>query len=137
VRATLLEMGAWLDRNGEAIYATEPWTISGEGPTEVKTGFASDQEMKPYTAADFRFTRKGGNLYVISLACPEDGTASVHALGLTGEAKGQLVQQVDLLGSSQRVEWLQTTGALNIRLPQDAACKYGFALRVKLAPLHK
>jgi hypothetical protein len=61
----------------------------------------------------------------------------VHALGLTGEAKGQLVQQVDLLGSSQRVEWLQTTGALNIRLPQDAACKYGFALRVKLAPLHK
>jgi alpha-L-fucosidase len=137
VRSTLLAMGAWLDRNGEAIYATEPWTISGEGPTEVKTGFASDQEMKPYTAADFRFTRKGGNLYIISLACPEDGTASVHALGLAGEAKGQLVQQVDLLGSSRRVEWLQTTGALNVRLPQDAACKYGFALRVKLAPFHK
>jgi alpha-L-fucosidase len=137
VRATLLDIGAWLGRNGEAIYGTEPWTIYGEGPTEVKTGFGTDQEMKPYTASDFRFTRRGNNLYVISLACPEDGTASVHALGLAGAAKGQMIQEVDLLGSSQRVEWLQTTGALNVKLPQDAACKYGFALRVKLAPLHK
>jgi len=132
VRTTLLEIGAWLDRNGEAIYATQPWTIYGEGPTEIKTGFGSDQTMKPYTASDFRFTRKGNNLYVISLACPEDGTASIHALGLTGEVKGHTIQQVDLLGSSQKVEWLQTTGALNVKLPQDAACKYGFALRVKL-----
>jgi alpha-L-fucosidase len=134
VRATLLEMGAWLDRNGEAIYATEPWTIYGEGPTEVKTGFASDQEMKPYIASDFRFTRKGDNLYIISLACPQDGTASVRAFGLEGQTKGHMIQEVDLLGSTQKVEWLQTTGALNVKLPQDAACKYGFALRVKLSP---
>jgi alpha-L-fucosidase len=136
VRSILLEIGAWLDRNGEAIYSTEPWTLYGEGPTEIKTGFATDQEMKPYTASDFRFTQKGGNLYVISLACPQDGTASVRALGLTGEAKGQAIQEVSLLGSSQKVEWLRTTGALNLKLPQDAACKYGFALRVRLAPLH-
>ena len=132
VRVILLDMGAWLDRNGEAIYATEPWIISGEGPTTVKTGFASDQEMKPYTAADFRFTRNGNNLYVISLACPVDGTDSIRALGLAGELKGGLIEQVDLLGSSQKVEWLQTTDALNIKLPADAACKYSFALRVKL-----
>ncbi len=134
VRATLLEMGAWLDRNGEAIYATEPWKIYGEGPTEVKTGFASDQEMKPYTASDFRFTRKSDNVYIISLACPPDGTASVRAFGLDGSIKGRLIQEIDLLGSSQKVEWLQTTGALNLKLPRDAACKYGFALRVKLSP---
>jgi alpha-L-fucosidase len=134
VRATLLDIGAWLDRNGEAIYATEPWKIYGEGPTEVKTGFATDQDMRPYTASDFRFTRKGDNLYIISLACPRDGTASVRAFGLAGEAKGLVIKDVDLLGSSQKVEWLQTTGALNVKLPLDAACKYGFALRVKLAP---
>ncbi|MGD0097000.1 MAG: alpha-L-fucosidase [Terracidiphilus sp.] len=137
VRSILLEIGAWLDRNGEAIYATEPWTISGEGPTEIKTGFGADQEMKPYSASDFRFTQKDGNLYVISLACPQDGTASVRALGLAGEAKGTTIEEVSLLGSSQRVEWLRTTGALNLKLPQDAACKYGFALRVKLTPLHQ
>ena len=133
VRAILLDIGAWLDRNGEAIYATEPWKIDGEGPTEVKTGFATDQEMKPYTASDFRFTRKGDNLYIISLACPQDGTASIRAFGLSGEVSGLDIQDVQLLGSNQKVDWLQTTGALNIRLPQDAACKYGFALRVKTA----
>ena len=137
VRAILLQMGAWLDRNGEAIYSTQPWNISGEGPTEVKTGFATDQEMKPYTASDFRFTRKGENLYIISLACPQDGTASVHAFGLAGEAKGLTIEGVDLLGSSQKVDWLQTTSALNVKLPADAACQYGFALRVRTAPASK
>jgi alpha-L-fucosidase len=133
VRTILLDMGAWLDRNGEAIYGTEPWTIAGEGPTQVKTGFATDQEMKPYTSSDFRFTRKGENLYVISLACPADGTATVHALGLAGEVKGKTIRVVDLLGSSQKVDWLQTTDALSVKLPADAYCKYGFALRVKFA----
>ncbi len=137
VRATLLDMGAWLDRNGEAIYGTTPWSTWGEGPTEVKTGFATDQEMKPYTARDLRFTRKGNNVYVISMACPADGTAAVHALGFASAAKGKTsgtrIMGVDLLGSTQRVDWLQTTDALNIKLPADAACRYGFALRVRLS----
>jgi alpha-L-fucosidase len=131
VRATLLDMGAWLDRNGEAIYATQPWKISGEGPTQTKTGFATDQEMKPYTASDFRFTQKGNNLYVISLACPADGTASIRSLGLTGIASDLQFEAVDLLGSSRKTEWLRTTDALNVKLPADTACKYGIALRVR------
>jgi alpha-L-fucosidase len=134
VRAILLDMGAWLDRNGEAIYGTQPWKVYGEGPTEVKTGFASDQSNKSYTTEDFRFTRKGDYLYVISLACPADGTAAVHALGLAGEARGRSIQQVDLLGATGRVEWLQTTDALNVKLPPDAACRYGFALRIRFSP---
>jgi hypothetical protein len=40
---------------------------------------------------------------------------------------------VDLLGSSQKVNWLQTTDALLLKLPADAHCNYGFALRVKFA----
>ena len=31
---TLKEMGVWLKANGEAIYATTPWKIYGEGPTQ-------------------------------------------------------------------------------------------------------
>jgi alpha-L-fucosidase len=40
---------------------------------------------------------------------------------------------LDLLGSSQKINWLQTTDALSVKLPADADCKYGFALRVKFA----
>jgi alpha-L-fucosidase len=137
VRTTLLDMGAWLDRNGEAIYGTQPWKTYGEGPTRTETGFGADLESKPFTASDFRFTMKGNNLYVISLACPQDGTASVHSLGLAGAGNLLEVQEVALLGSEQKVEWLRTTEALSIKLPRDAACKYGFALRVKVAPIPK
>jgi alpha-L-fucosidase len=133
VRATLLEMGSWLDRNGEAIYATEPWKIFGEGPTQIQSGFGRDQDTKPYTASDFRFTRRGNNIYVISLACPEDGTAAVHAFGLAGDGGGVRIQDVSLLGSGDEVQWLQTTEALNVKLPQSAACKHGFALRLRVA----
>jgi alpha-L-fucosidase len=89
--------------------------------------------MKAYTPSDFRFTRKGENLYVISLACPADGTATVHALGLAGEARGKVIREVDLLGTNRKINWLQTTDALSVKLPADADCKYGFALRVKFA----
>jgi alpha-L-fucosidase len=92
-----------------------------------------DQEMKPYTPSDFRFTRKGENLFVISLACPADGMATIHAPGLAGEARGKVIREVDLLGSSLKINWLQTTDALSVRPPADADGKCGFALRVKFA----
>ncbi|WKK72231.1 alpha-L-fucosidase [Rathayibacter oskolensis] len=31
-------IGAWLSRNGEAVYGSRPWLIAGEGPTKVSEG---------------------------------------------------------------------------------------------------
>jgi len=133
VRAILLEIGAWLEQNGEAIYSTEPWKIYGEGPTQIQTGFGHDVDTKPYTTSDFRFTRRGDDVYVISLACPTDGTATIHSLGLAGEGSGLQIKEVSLLGSADKVDWLRKTGALNVRLPRGASCKHGFALRLRVA----
>jgi hypothetical protein len=47
-----------------------------------------------------------------------------------------VIREVDQLGSNQKINWLQTTDALSVKLPDDAECKYGFALRVKFAPPH-
>jgi hypothetical protein len=136
VRATLLEMGAWLEQNGEAIYATEPWKIYGEGPIQIQAGFGHDVDTKPYSTSDFRFTRRGDDVYVISLACPTDRTATIHSFGLAGEGSGLQIREVSLLGSADKVDWLRTTDALNVRLPLVAACKHGFAPRLRVANQH-
>jgi alpha-L-fucosidase len=130
VRNSLLEIGGWLKQNGEAIYETTPWTVYGEGPTKVQPGFGHDKDTKPYTAEDFRFTAKGNKLYAIQMALPADHRAVIHALGSEQKAKGLRIANVELLGSTGKVEWHQSAGELEITVPNGASGKYALAFRV-------
>jgi alpha-L-fucosidase len=64
---TILEIGNWLSINGEAVYATRPWEVFGEGPTLPDEGMHGDQVE--YGAKDIRFTKTKENqaLYVTFL----------------------------------------------------------------------
>jgi alpha-L-fucosidase len=135
VRNTLLEMGAWLKVNGEAIYATTPWKSFGEGPTQIKAGAFHEGENKPYTPLDFRFTAKGATVYAIGMACPADGKATIHSQGWAHEGGTLPIASVELLGSNEKVTWTQGAEALEVTLPPGAACKYAYAL--KLTPATK
>jgi len=132
VRATLLEIGDWLDVNGEAIYGTHPWKVFGEGPTQIQAGFGHDADTKPYTASDFRFTAKGPYVYAISMACPADGTAAIHALGEGPQGIAYQTFNVSLVGSQDKVDWVSIDSELDIKLPKSYDCKHGFALRVRI-----
>jgi alpha-L-fucosidase len=133
VRAALLDIGAWLQQNGEAIYDTTPWRVYGEGPTRTIPGFRHDQDTQPYTPEDFRFTRKGDTVYAIAMARPADGRFVIRALGSAREARDLRIGDVELLGSSAKLAWRQTRDALEISAPPDLARQHAYAFRIRRA----
>ena len=128
VQEVLLDVGAWLNVNGESIYGTRPWRIYGEGPTKVAAGSFHDTDTTRYTAEDFRFTTKGNVLYAIGLEWPTNGEAVIHALAST--AGSEHVQSISLLGSDAKLQFDQRPDGLHVRMPAQAPAKYAYALRV-------
>ena len=128
VQHVLLDVGGWLNLNGEAIYGTRPWRVYGEGPTKVAAGSFHDTDTAHYTAEDFRFTTKGDVLYAIGLAWPENGEAVIRSLVPT--AGSNRVRAVALLGTEGTLQFEQHPDGLHVKLPAHSPSKYAYALRV-------
>lgn len=128
VQAVLLDVGAWLNINGEAIYGTRPWRTYGEGPTTIVAGLFHDTDTANYKPEDFRFTTKGDFLYAIGLAWPANGEAVIHSL--TPAVGTKAVQSVSLLGSNAKSQFEQRVDGLHVKLPGQSPAKYAYALRV-------
>jgi alpha-L-fucosidase len=115
------DIGAWLKVNGEAIYATRPWQVYGEGPSTTRTvepgrfGGQSDTANEPFTASDIRFTQSkdGRTLYAIVLGWPADGKVMMHALA----ADKTPIARVELLGADTALRWARTDKGLQVTLP--------------------
>ena len=128
VQRVLLDVGAWLNVNGEAIYGTRPWRVYGEGPTKVAAGSFHDTDTTTYKPEDFRFTTKGDVLYAIGLAWPANGEAVVHSLAQT--AGSQRIRSATLLGKNVELRFEQRADGLHLRLPAQSTSKYAYAVRV-------
>jgi len=129
-RDILLAVGRWLDVNGEAIYGTRPWKISGEGPTGTAEGHLSEGKNKPYTAEDIRFTQDGKHLYAIVLDWPKDHEVVIKSLREDAAVGPGKIQSIKLLGSQARLNWSRDDRGLNVQLPEEKTGDYAYVLKI-------
>jgi alpha-L-fucosidase len=127
-------IGKWMEPNGEAIFATRPWQVYGEGPSTVTAAargrFGGAQDVRPYTAQDIRYTSKGDTLYAFVMGWPADGKVTLTSLATGSDKYPKQVAKIELLGSDAPVTFTRDEKALNITLPANKPNTIAYALKI-------
>lgn len=108
----LRELGAWLERNGEAIYATHPWTASAASTS---------------SGHEVRFTQKDATVYAVVLVDQLPDSLSIRGLRLPA------VSRVGLLDGPADLAWSQEDGDLQVTLPPQPPGQPAHVLRIATA----
>ena len=115
----LEEIAAWTPVNGEGIYGTRPWKVYGEGPStknQEKGVFGGVRDVRPYESKDFRFTTKDNTLYAFCMDKPA-GDILIESIGKSAGLADKKIKSVTLLGSDEKLKWVQKDEGLGITLP--------------------
>jgi alpha-L-fucosidase len=135
--AIVQQIGAWMKVNGEAIYATRPWKVCGEGPAITNAPSIKAQgfnEGKIHMGnQDIRFTTKPNTLYATVLGWPT-APVTIKSLGKSSGLLTQPIADIALLGSDEKLSWEQTDNGVVIQLPKtkpanDEAIVFKIALK--------
>jgi len=138
----LASITAWMKVNSEAIYATRPWKIFGDGPGIRKTapgsGFVGTEEhfneskRVDLTGEDIRFTTKGDTLYAFAMGWNPRET-QIKALALSRGLEHRQIARVELLGSPAPLEWKLADDGLHIQSPPQWPSEHAIVFRILFA----
>jgi alpha-L-fucosidase len=114
----MLAVGRWLETNGEAIFATRPWKVVGEGD-ETKL-HAKQWKFDACDASDIRFTRSKDArfLYAIVLAYPQAGRLSIRTLSEQTVIADAGISKISLLGHGRPLIWKRDGIVMEVELPE-------------------
>lgn len=104
----LLELGGWLETNGEAIYGTRPNTVP---------------EVKEKNGEPVVFTRKDNTLYAISLREKLPRELVVPGISAAGG-------DVTLLGTG-KIRWHAESDGLHLEIPSDYEKQLAYTFRIR------
>lgn len=147
------KVGNWLKVNGEAIYATRPWEVYGDGssiqgkkPFEDRVFSEVSEEgqeiakkgeqmnertihAEPYESNEVRFTTKGDILYMIALN-PKPGELIVPSLGIGAQTSPGKIKSIYMISTSQKIKFKQKKDFLELIIPGEVPGKYPVAFRI-------
>lgn len=115
----LMAMGDWLKINGEAIYATRPFSIYRDG--------LDRRDIK------VRYTRSKDNstLYATAFDWPGE-TLTLMSLK-EGQADASKISSIRLLGADDELTWTQDEQGLHIKLPAKPDHGVAYSVRIQFA----
>ena len=135
-KRVLKKMGEWLRINGEAIYDTRPWYMSGEGPTKSavdmsKGGHFNETGEPRYCAHDIRFTASADALYATCLGIPGD---EVFINTFKKRVAPDEIKRVSMLGVEGELKWRHDWDeGLIIESPAKMPSEYANTLKIEMA----
>ncbi len=149
-KVLLDDIGAWVNLNSDAIYASKPWCIYGDNLNsylehsdvsetdleDLKKHAISEQfnertlKAPPYGSNEVRFTTKDDVLYVFILN-PEEGAIELPSLGLKSKYKVNKISAIRMIGNNEKVNFKQDADKLIINVPANRQNKYTAVFEVK------
>ncbi|WP_405295629.1 alpha-L-fucosidase [Algibacter sp. Ld11] len=130
----LIDMGAWLNVNGDAIYGTRPWTIFGEGPTRLpEGGHKVEEKVKiAYKNTDIRFTKKTDKEFFAIVMDKPENEIVIKSLSTQLGVLNSKILKIELLGSKEDLKWERNEKGLVITTPKTFPTDYAHAFRIVL-----
>ena len=144
------EVGAWVNKNSAAIYASKPWKVYGDNLNSIlkratnianadlealKKQAESEQfnqrtiKSPPYGNDEVRFTTKGDVLYVFVLN-PIEGEIALPTLGLKSNQSPNKIKSIKMM-NGKKVAFKQTDEKLTFKVPANRPSKYAAVFEVK------